>query len=101
MIITRVNLHNRGQNMTGWLIDAYLRECPNNTMQNVSKRISNMAPMTWVGSAKGSDFLKLILDKIFKLSDRYLENFKRTVGETEIIWANENQGQPLISSFVP
>ena len=51
-------------------------------------------PMTWVESAKGSDFLKLILDKIFKLSDRYLEkNFKRsTVSETEIIWANENQG---------
>ena len=59
--------------------------------------------MTWVGSAKGSDlkYWKLILDKIFKLSDRYLENFKRTVGETEIIWANENQGQPLIASFTP
>ena len=59
--------------------------------------------MTWVGSAKGSDlkYWKLILDKIFKLSDRYLENFKRTVDETEIIWANENQGQPLIASFIP
>ena len=59
--------------------------------------------MTWVGSAQSSDlkYWKLILDKIFKLSDRYLENFKRTVGETEIIWANENQGQPLIASFIP
>lgn len=63
-------------------------------VERVKKNFKYGPSMTWVGSAKGSDFLKLILDKIFKLSDRYLEkNFKRsTVSETEIIWANENQG---------